>query len=347
MPLLQLPLELLIDIADYITDSNGECCYKDLNSFVQVNRALYVRLNPILWQQTVKCNDITERIFKNLINTNNLACLEFFLELGANIEADLSGFDSRDELGWPPLTAASYLDNVPMARLSLEKGAKVRNSSDSKRVCAMHEARSAEMVQLLLDHHADLEEEYHHGFRPLHSYAYRNNIAAMRLVLQRGAEVDSASYWSDYRTPLHRAALGSADAVKLLLGFGADLKRDDEFSNSLWHFAAQVGNTDVLRLLMELWPEGVCAKNLQLDTPLHVAAEAGKSDAVRLLVELWPEGIRAKERLENTPLHIAAQELKIDVVRLLVAGRQRGNQQGAENTFVAVSVCGELCASAV
>jgi hypothetical protein len=64
-------------------------------------------------------------------------------------------------------------------------------------------------------------------------------------------------------------------------------------------------------------------------------------------MELWPEGIRAKERWENTPLHIAAQELKIDVVRLLVAGRQRGNQQGAEKTFVDVSVCGELCASAV
>jgi ankyrin repeat protein len=64
-----------------------------------------------------------------------------------------------------------------------------------------------------------------------------------------------------------------------------------------------------------------------LDTPLHVAAEAGKFDAVRLLVELWPEGIRAKERWENTPLHIAAQELKIDVVRLLVHRWPEGKEE--------------------
>jgi ankyrin repeat protein len=55
------------------------------------------------------------------------------------------------------LKVAADLDNVPMARLLLEHGANVVqcNELDCATYSAIHAARSAEMVQLFLDYHAD------------------------------------------------------------------------------------------------------------------------------------------------------------------------------------------------
>jgi ankyrin repeat protein len=70
-----------------------------------------------------------------LIVTNNLAGLSFFLSLGADVEARLPAFDiigldgdgfgPESELDPTALLVAADEDNVPLARLLLENGAKV------------------------------------------------------------------------------------------------------------------------------------------------------------------------------------------------------------------------------
>jgi ankyrin repeat protein len=335
MSLSKLPSELLIIIAYYIADSNGECRYGDLNSLVQANCRLYNSFNTILWQEALESEDKIRGIFLGLIvnDPKNLLRLGFFLELGVNIETPLR--ESINSFGLSflatPLIVAAQENNVEMARLLLEKGAEVQNSSESSRITAMHEARSAEMVSLLLDHGANLEAEDCGGFRPLHTCTEREDIAAMRALLQGGAEVDPVSGRTE-RTPLDLAAMRSTDSMKLLLEFGADLKRDDGCPTTAWYLAAEAGKTEVLRLLMELWPEGLMAKTRSRDTPLHAAAEAGKSDAVRLLVELWPEGIMKNDSyLRDTPLHRAAAKGQTDVVRVLVERWPEGVR--AKNCF--------------
>jgi ankyrin repeat protein len=174
----------------------------------------------------------------------------------------------------------------------------------------MHAAQSAEMVQLLMDHHADPEEEekegvdsHYPGLRPLHTYTLREDIGAMLAVLQHGAKVDPVvdlEWW----TPLHYAEGLSIDVVMLLLEFGADLKKKSRFSRNSVHQAAKAGKADVLRLLLQLWPEGIKTKDRFGDTPLHYAAEAGESDAVRLLVEHWPDGRKELNCIQKTPLRM-------------------------------------------
>jgi ankyrin repeat protein len=98
-----------------------------------------------------------------------------------------------------------------MARLFLEKGAKIQYSRDDE-LCfhAIHVAQSAEMVQLPLDHGANPELPDCGRERPLHWYAHRNNVAAMGVVLQNCADVDSASGGiikpKPFRTPRYNAA---------------------------------------------------------------------------------------------------------------------------------------------
>jgi ankyrin repeat protein len=87
----------------------------------------------------------------------------------------------------------------------------------------MHAARSAEMVQLLLNHNANPNLDDDHERRPLHWYAIRNDIAAMRAILQHGAEVDSVGPFYDPMLPIHKAAQRNLDTMELLVEHGADM----------------------------------------------------------------------------------------------------------------------------
>jgi hypothetical protein len=316
MPPPELPLELLLMIAHHIRDDYGELRYGDFNSFLQVNRALYTCLNRALWQEAGEHSFGTQRVLTHLIKTNNAEGLSFFLSLGGvDVEARLPAFDmthlSGDEVGAElelepiPLLIVADLDNVPLARLLLEKGAaKVQyfDRFDNGKFSPLHAARSAEMVQLLLEHNADPDLDDDNERRPLHWYAIRDNIAAMRALLQHGAEVDPVG---PYEKPLHEAAQRNLDAVKLLVEHGADGRARDLQQNTPLHMAAAEGKTDVVKFLVEQWPESMRYRNECLATPLHWAAAEGKTDVVKFFVERWPEGVAEGDDCANTPLHHA------------------------------------------
>jgi hypothetical protein len=284
----------------------GELRYSDFNAFLQVNRALYSCLNPDLWQAASQNCEASEAVFTHLLNTNNLAGLKRFLELGANVDTRLDDFDENEndddevihedmcELWSPtPLVVAAYRDNLAMADLLLQYDAEVvqYDWNGTPFYGALHAACSAEMVQLLLDHGADPNETVIQGpcrFTPLHCYARRGNIEAMWLLLENGAEVDPMGlFWM----PLHDAAsTGSIDTVTLLLEYGANAAASTRTGDRPLHLAADTGMIDIVKLLLEYWDEAIGEKDLLEYTPLHRAALAGSVDVVRHLVELWPEG---------------------------------------------------------
>jgi ankyrin repeat protein len=301
MSLPELPLTILLHIADCLTDDDSKFCFADFNSFLKVNRTLYVCLNRTLWRKAVESKSITECVFKHLIHINDLARLKFFLQLGANVEIVLR--DSDRNANGTPLQVAVQLDNVSMARLFLEHGAdpaKYIKSGPYSGDAPIHVAQSREMVQLLLDHQVDPEQlASSDQFRPLHRYAIRDNVETMRAILRNGAEVDPRD--TNGRTPLYFAVKRSIDAVQVLLDHKADVKqrfRDES-------------------------------------TPLHLAVRERKLDVVRLLTKCWPEGIEARDFYEYTPLILAMGLGDIDRVRALVEGL-RDSGQGLEDTAVAV-----------
>jgi euchromatic histone-lysine N-methyltransferase len=193
----------------------------------------------------------------------------------------LPDFDTHGEVDYPRpsvLIAAPYMDSVPMARLLLEKGAVFDYSPkyyspESPRFSAMPVARSAEMVQLLLDFGADA----------------RNTDAQMNTLLH------------------HAARAGNMDMVKLLVDqWPKGVRAENRDWETPLHLAGRSGRMEVMRLLLECWPEGARAKDVKLFTPLHWAAASGMIEVVRFLLQFWPEGLRAKGEAVDTPLHLAA-----------------------------------------
>jgi ankyrin repeat protein len=63
--------------------------------------------------------------------------------------------------------------------------------------------------------------------------------------------------------------------------------------------------------LEEKGREGGVEKDVQLvvhTLPLHLAAVVGNTDMVRLLLKVWPDATSEKAFCGNTPLHLAAEE---------------------------------------
>jgi ankyrin repeat protein len=59
---------------------------------------------------------------------------------------------------------------------------------------------------------------------------------------------------------------------------------------------------EVVRLVLDGWDEAVREKDRAGNTPLHLAAMFAATEVVRLLVKLWPDGRKAGNNHGLTPL---------------------------------------------
>jgi ankyrin repeat protein len=90
------------------------------------------------------------------------------------------------------------------------------------------------------------------GAGVLHLMAKRNDLAAVRWLLARGADPNARwSHWDAEVTPLHLAALGGhAEIARLLLDAGADPRiRDSKHDSDALGWAEFLRHADVVRVL--------------------------------------------------------------------------------------------------
>jgi uncharacterized protein len=91
------------------------------------------------------------------------------------------------------------------------------------------------------------------GFTALHLAVFANEAEAVRVLIQRGADVNVCSKGPIARVPpLGTAAfVGSTPLAKLLLDAGADVDGHGEEGFTALHAAGQSGNEELVRLLLE------------------------------------------------------------------------------------------------
>jgi ankyrin repeat protein len=111
-----------------------------------------------------------------------------------------------------------------LASLMLEAGADVNGEPEEGAFIPLYYAitapdPNADMVKWLLENGADPNTP--RGERPLHLATKENNAAAVKLLVQHGADIEAKDIDEHY-SPLERAAsLGRLELVKLLLDLGA------------------------------------------------------------------------------------------------------------------------------
>ncbi|XP_039303117.1 transient receptor potential channel pyrexia-like isoform X2 [Solenopsis invicta] len=174
------------------------------------------------------------------------------------------------------------------------------------------------------------------GRTPLH-YAVENNHAdVVRILVERGADVNVED--EDRITPLLLA--GSAmnrtnrteminkfvKIVKILVDAEASVNAiHPETGNTALHRAVKLDSAEATKILLKDARPDKC--NNSGATPVHIAANRGNIETLRILLEAISSDVDKPDKLTipdcrgRTPLHYAVENNHADVVRVLVESR--------------------------
>lgn len=242
---------------------------------------------------------------------------------GPLVSEEISQLEARHAAGGtPPLYAACEQGRMDLAQGLFEKGygphTGLEQESGEYPIHAAAKSGRPQLVKLLLDRGAEVDANDSLEGRPLHQAAEGGHVEAARILLAAGARIDHENRYG--HLPIHCAAFGgSVEMLKLLKDAGAalDAKAGPQKpmrSNRLER------DPQVSGLLLRAGINTVDGAQ-----PMHVAARRGKVAVVAYLLE---QGIApdVPDNNKRTPKDYAEQEGplaggRLEVVELL--GRQR------------------------
>ncbi|NWT13558.1 ANKK1 protein, partial [Vireo altiloquus] len=154
------------------------------------------------------------------------------------------------------------------------------------------------------------------GLTVLHLAVLQGNAGRVRLLLRRGAGVDSPAACGC--TPLLVAVQRRLPEIcSLLMERGADVNAADEDGWTPLHFAAQHGDDRTVRLLLDHQAR-VDAQEHDGWTPLHLAAQNDFENVARVLLSRQAD-CNTQEVDGKTALHVAACFGHVGLVKLLAS----------------------------
>jgi len=280
------------------------------------------------------------------VRSHNLRLIELLVEAGADINAVDRWGDSplvlatrlscRDEIltflrtkgavaksgpkEFGPLAPPSEMQLLEQAKEAHSIGGDV-NAADPAGTTLLHQAARygyVELAEFLLSERARVDLVDIAECTPLHYAVMNAHIDLERLLLQNGANANPPKNPYGY-TPLHFAVMGKEKHLELaepLVESGANVNavaRTGLFRPL--HFAANTGNADAVRLLLDAGAE-VNARDAQGGTALHAAAKGGHTATVQLLLARGAEK-QVRDTMGKTPLDVASESGLSEVAALL------------------------------
>ncbi|XP_044410660.1 protein TANC1 isoform X6 [Triticum aestivum] len=153
------------------------------------------------------------------------------------------------------------------------------------------------------------------GFSALHIAASKGSLEVCRyLVEELLVDVDLVD--KEGRTPLLFATYHNGGTAEYLLDHGANQDKADHDGSTLLHYAAELGNCEMVELLLAkgayVEPVSACG------TPLHVAAGKGHYGAMKILLDHNADYNKMVNGV--TPLIVATDAKSMKCIKLLVKG---------------------------
>jgi ankyrin repeat protein len=216
--------------------------------------------------------------------------------------------------GFTGLMIASELGNLEIAKLLLEKGAKVDLQSNSGWTALLYAANYGhlEIVKALLEKGAKIDLQDNDGWSALRCAAGEGHLEILKLLLEKGANVDSQTNngWSALSSSSDK---GNLEIVKLLLEKGAKVDLQSKYGVTALQCAAGKGHLEIVNLLLE---KGARVDLQDTDgwTALYAASKNGHQEIVKLLLDKG-----ANKDLTSTDGKTAFDVAKSESIRLLLS----------------------------
>jgi ankyrin repeat protein len=140
-------------------------------------------------------------------------------------------------------------------------------------------------VRSLLEKGADANSAQGDGMSALHWASQNGNRDMAMLLIRAGASVDAVTRIGQY-TPLHLASkIGSADLLAALLDAGSDVNAATVTGAKPIHFAAASGAPAAVKALLDRGADPNALESEWGQTPLIFAAALDRAQAIKVLLE--------------------------------------------------------------
>jgi len=222
-------------------------------------------------------------------------------------------FVNDTEKNYAFLWVAYSTSNIELLQHLRREGADVNFTDPGENLNALHLSAfhgSIECVQWLLKESCRIVYTSD-NLSPLHFAALSNSRSICQHLIEDGCPIDS--------TVLHIAVkANSLDCIQYLLQLRISVNEYDKSGMTALHIASEMGNEEVIRVLLSDDRIDVNAKTkAEKYTALHLAAECGYDACLRLLLENGAY-VYALSSLKQTPLFLACKETYVDCVDVLL-----------------------------
>ncbi len=151
-----------------------------------------------------------------------------------------------------------------------------------------------------------------------------HGTAVLELLLEAVPDLMSVYEYPEFSEcrPVNSAArAGNSEAIRLLLQVAPQMaSASDERHTVPLHEAVLSGSPEAVRLLLKAAPQTAAAFNAEGLLPMHLAACGGSVECIRLLIDAGAPGLDVPtERFKHLPLHCAAGDDHEAAVRFLLA----------------------------
>ncbi len=290
----------------------------DLISHGATSDVLYNAIRSLSWNAINEKKDGCSLLYR-AVDANRIDVAKMLLAKGAYVNAQNDNDDST------ALHVAVKNGNQEMVQLLCRYGANLNAELNDQNAMpyatplylAMHKRRT-DIVQVLIENHADIESRNLLVPSPLFLATMYNHVPMMQLLLAAGAQVDLPGFLNG-ETPLHLAIKsGNVEAVQLLLEKGASTEIPNRSDQRPLYCAVMSGRTNIVQLLLDK-NANIDARNCGTNrwTALWCALRAKRKDLIELLLAKG-----ANICLEITGKISSSQSISMPILRYALLGRQ-------------------------